>query len=456
GWFLISAGGILASASALNSTLLSKGRQIFAMGKNGFLPRILGKIHEAKKTPQAALTSGGLLTLVALVFFNLEFIAKSANFCLLVSLLPISLALRKIYRSDESKRPSARWKRFLPEAAFIANLGLLLTLDWISLIFGLQLGGIGAVVYFFYSRKREVRTREGVNIVLAEREKKPFLTFGSRILVPMANPQTQEAIFSISNAFLAHSGGEIIVLSIVDTPEQMDFFSALSTADYSLDIIQRSARLAKLSEVPIRPVIRAARSVPRGIVYAAEEEACNLIIMGYAGRNAAESSSLMEEVLDRSQTDIIFLKLKKLEADFSPKKIAVSLGGRYSPNLDLMVRLADALADYCKGKITFLNILPTDYNDEQKSRTDRIFIEAIQKHSAKALYNIQGLASDSPLETLAEKSVEFDLLIVGTARVGLLERAVVGSFATQIAERSQCSVAVVRVVSTAKKILKKI
>jgi amino acid transporter len=37
GWLLISVGGVLAAASALNSTLLSQSRQIYAMGKNRFL-----------------------------------------------------------------------------------------------------------------------------------------------------------------------------------------------------------------------------------------------------------------------------------------------------------------------------------------------------------------------------------------------------------------------------------
>ncbi len=456
GWFLISAGGILASAGALNSTLLSKGRQIFAMGKNGFLPGILGKIHEAKKTPQAALLAGSLLVLISLSLLDLEFIAKSANFCLLVSLLPISFALRKIYRSNKSQLPPVFWKRYLPEAAFIANLALLLTLDWISLVFGMQLAGIGAAIYFFYSRKREVRRRTGINIVLAEKEKKPFLSLGTRILVPMANPQTQQAIFAVANALLSKSSGEIVSLSVVNTPEQMDFYSALSTADYSLDIIQRSAHMANLSQVPIRPVIRASRSIPKGIVHTAEEEACNLIVMGYTGQDSGESSRLMEEVLDRSRTDIIILKSKKIEAEFSPKNIAVSLGGGFTTNLDLMVRLAGTLADQFSGKITFLNILPINYTAEQKSRTDRIFIGAIQKHSAKALYNVQVLASDNPLETLVEKSADFDLLVVGTIRVGLLERTVVGTFATQIAERSYCSVAIVNVPPKAKKIIKKI
>jgi basic amino acid/polyamine antiporter, APA family len=42
---------------------------------------------------------------------------------------------------------------------------------------------------------------------------------------------------------------------------------------------------------------------------------------------------------------------------------------------------------------------------------------------------------------------------VGTTKVGLMQRAVVGSFSSQIVNRSDCSVAVVRVASMVKKFL---
>jgi len=72
---------------------------------------------------------------------------------------------------------------------------------------------------------------------------------------------------------------------------------------------------------------------------------------------------------------------------------------------------------------------------------------------AKALYRIEVMSSNEPIELLVECSSQFDLLIVGTTKVGLLARAVVGSFSSQIAMRSECSVAVVRVAPTAKKFL---
>ena len=111
GWLLISMGGILAAAGALNSTLLSQGRQIYAMGKDRFMPDLLGKIHQSARTPRAAILAGGMLILVFLFSFSLEFIAKAANFCLLASLLPVSLSLRKIYRTDPTKRPKVFGKK---------------------------------------------------------------------------------------------------------------------------------------------------------------------------------------------------------------------------------------------------------------------------------------------------------------------------------------------------------
>jgi nucleotide-binding universal stress UspA family protein len=204
-----------------------------------------------------------------------------------------------------------------------------------------------------------------------------------------------------------------------------------------------------LERVKITPVVRVSRSLPKGIVHAAEEEGCNLIVMGYAGGESPESIQLMEEVINHARTNIILFKVKR---EFSPKRIAVSLGS--SSNLNLIVKLAGALADRYAGDVTFLNILPTNYTAAQKAHSGKILVEAIKHHVAKALYRIEVASSDEPLEFLVERSSEFDLLIVGTTKVGLLERAVVGPFSSQIVMRSACSVAVVRVAPTVKKFLR--
>lgn len=444
GWLLISLGGILASAAALNSTLLSQGRQIYAMGKDRFMPDLLGKIHEGAKTPRAAILAGGVLILVFLLLFNLAFIAKAANFCLLASLLPVSLAMRRLYRAQPDQRPSAWWKRILPELTLVANLGLLLTLDWLSLLFGLQLALIGGLLYFFYARKRVQRKETGMHLNLTERAPIFHLRSGERILMPVANPNTQRSIFELCNALLAQRGGEIVALHIVNTPEQMDFRTALSDSSQSLELLERMEQWPTPKNVQLKPVIHAAHKLGMGIVHAAEEERCDITVMGYAGATATPAAiNLMELVLNRAPSDFIFLKVAQPGEAFAPKRIAVSLGSRL--NLNLMVRLAGSLAARFGGEITFLNILPKDYSPEQQAESGKVLIEAIQRHSARALYSIRVLASDHPIDTLAAASADFDLLIVGTAKVGFFKQMVLGNFATQLTERAQCSVAIVRI-----------
>jgi len=447
GWLLVAVGGVLASAAALNSTLLSQARQIFAMGKNGLLPTLLGRLHAVNRTPLAALGLGGMATAAALIFGDLTFIVKSANFCFLSSLLPASFALRKLYKSSEAADRPGRWRRYIPDASFVANLVLLFTLDWISILFGLQLMAVGIVIYFFYSRKREVRSRTGMSVVLSEQHKSMHLS-KFRILVPMANPQTQLALFAISESLLDRQSGELVLLNVVQATEQADFYSALSHAEDSVNLLDGSTQLPTSNHVKIRPVIRVSRSLPKGIVHAAEEENCSLIVMGYTGDETPASIQLVEEVLNDARTDIILFKLRR---EFSPKRIGVSLGG--SGNLNLIVRLAGALADHYGGHITFMNILPENYTAEQKTHSSKILVEAIKHHGAKALYGIEVTSSGKPLDFLVERSAEFDLLIVGATKVKFLEKAAVGPFSSQIAMRSDCSVAIVRVAPTVKKIM---
>lgn len=450
GWLLVAMGGVFASAAALNSTLLSQARQIFAMGKDRLFPAILGRIHEVSRTPRAALWIGGLVTLAAVLLGELTFIVKSANFCFMVSLLPASLALHKLYRSAESSEPVHFCKRYIPEAALIANLLLLFTLDWVSIIFGLNLMGAGFVIYLLYSRKREIRSRTGMSVVLTEQPKSKLLT-GVKILVPIANPQTLPSLFSLSAALLAGAEGELVVLNVVEASDQIDFHSTLAEAEDSLTLLDMGIQLPDLAQIKIRPVIRVSRSLHKGIVHAAEEEGCNMIIMGFAGEESLQTVTLMDEVFSQANTDMVLLKVR---GEFHPKRIAVSLGG--SKNMSLIVRLAGNLADRFDGQIEFFNILPPDYTVTQKAYSTQILAEAIKQHMAKALYRIELASSDSPLDFLVERSADFDLLIVGATKVGFFERAVIGPFSSQIALRSHCSVAVVRVAQTAERLGKSI
>ena len=452
GWIFIVVGGVLASAAALNSTIISQARQIFAMGRDRFLPTMLGRIHQPSLTPRAALLACGLATVLAILPGELSIIVKAANFCFLVSMLPLSVALIRLHKATRESDPVSKIKRIIPYAALVANVLLLLTLDINSIMIGLQLAGIGCLLYFLYSRKREIRSRSGMSLILSETQP-PVLDSSYRILVPVANPRNQAALFTMAQAFIPEAGGtEVVVLTVVVTSSQIDFHTALSLSEASVELLEASASSAEEHKVPVRPVVRASHSISKGIVHAAEEEGCGLIVMGYPQDQSPQSMAFVQSVLNRARADVVLLKS---HGDFAPKKIAVSLTSHL--NLRLMVRLAGGLADRFEGEITFLNVLPENYTQEQKNYSSSVLAAAISLHKGRAMFRVEMQCSDSPLDFLVDRSGEFDLLIIGAVKgenkAGLLKRTLVGYFAAQIAARSKCCVAIARVEHPMKKLL---
>ena len=449
GWIIISLGGILASLGALSSTLVSQSRQAYTMGKDRFFPDAIGQLNGKTKQPQWAIITGGVLTSFALAAFDLETIAEVTNFSLLLSLLPVSLAMRKLYRKNPDMKPKSWFKRLLPELSLVINLGLLFTMNIFSLALGQQFIIAGALIYFLYSRKREKTGREGLNIILEDNKQFSFFKKG-RILVPMSNPETQKALLMFSNTLLAKKGGEIVVLAVKDTPEEMDFYEALKGAEETLEVIKRGIELAKIQGIKFRPVIRASRNVASGIVNSAEEEKCDIIVMGFPKDTVDYEDSIFTQTLKLTNTDLLILNLRADPEKFTPDKIGVYV--KDVKNLSLMVMCATAVAEKRKARIVLLGFLPVGYSEKQKRNEDRLLIESLQNLKSTALYDVKLDVSENPVEDLVGMSSDFDVLIVGKD-IKLRNKPVEVLPSFQIARRAKCTVLIVKTVRTIDKIV---
>src|SRR3989442_390137 len=79
-------GVTLGAIAALNSLIFSSSRVAFAMGRDGGLPRILGKLHARKRTPHVAIAVSGLIIVFITLTLDLNTVAASAD---VMFLLPI-------------------------------------------------------------------------------------------------------------------------------------------------------------------------------------------------------------------------------------------------------------------------------------------------------------------------------------------------------------------------------
>jgi len=230
----------------------------------------------------------------------------------------------------------------------------------------------------------------------------------------------------------------------------MGFYEALSGADETLEVIKRSIELGKSQGVNFRPVIRASRNVASGIVNSAEEEKCDLIIMGFPKENIDYKETVFTQTLKLTHTDLLILNLKIDPEQFNPEKIGVYV--RETKNLHLMLMAASAVAERRKARIVLLGFLPEGYSNQQKKQADNLLVESLQNLKSTALYDVKLNISNNPVEDLIKMSSNYDVLVVGKDRK-LKEKQVEELPSFQISRRAECTVLIVKTVRTFDKIV---
>lgn len=138
--YLVSVGGLLATATVLLTSILGVSRIVYAMARREDLPQVLGNLHSKYKTPYfSVFMVGGIMTLLAL-FIDLSQVIAISTFALLFY---YSLANVSALRLKIKKRV---YPRFVPVLGFTSCLTLLIfTLfvspqSWIAGVSGLFLG----------------------------------------------------------------------------------------------------------------------------------------------------------------------------------------------------------------------------------------------------------------------------------------------------------------------------
>jgi amino acid transporter len=150
GAILITIGLAIAGLAATNEAIMAQSRVLYAMSRDGYLPKGLSKIHKRFCTPHVAIIVGAVFTTIfaATGFVNFVVYAVNLGFIIGFSIVNLSvIKLRKI--APHLKRPfKTPLYPITPIAGIAASAFLVLFIEPSVLILGIELGVVALLVYY--------------------------------------------------------------------------------------------------------------------------------------------------------------------------------------------------------------------------------------------------------------------------------------------------------------------
>jgi amino acid transporter len=130
-------------ASAMVSQA-SVSRVLFAMGRDGALPRVFGRLVSKKRVPATAIMLVSLFSLIAL-FITLDTVANMISFGALFAFSAVNLAVIKHYLVDQKLRGLRNCLIYglVPALGFLSTIWLWTSLSSMSFMIGLGWMGLG-------------------------------------------------------------------------------------------------------------------------------------------------------------------------------------------------------------------------------------------------------------------------------------------------------------------------
>ncbi|WP_123622137.1 APC family permease [Halorubrum sp. CSM-61] len=155
GALVIIVGGLLATMSSANASILSTSRAIYGVSKDALLPRWASRINLRYGTPHVALGMAGGPVVVLAATGQVQLLAEVASFLHLIMYGLMCVALVAIRRD----RPEWYDPDFvvpggpvIPVVGALASFGLIAFMDRLSIAVGVVVIAVTAGWYFYYAR----------------------------------------------------------------------------------------------------------------------------------------------------------------------------------------------------------------------------------------------------------------------------------------------------------------
>lgn len=436
--------GLASTMSALNATIYSSSRVSFAMGRDGNLPRIFGRIHPITHTPHyGVFISGALIILMALTL-PIEDVAASADimFLLLFMMVCYSLITLRTRRPDLDRRFMMPFFPYLPWLGIILCLLLSLTLfelspiAWITTLVWIALG---LLLYFGVSIKTQEKMADEERPILLEEVMAPK---GYSVMVPVSDIGQAHSLGQLGTLFASVHDGELFAMNVVRVPKAITMSEGQVFLRQGRGVLDAAIEEGQHHSVPVRTMIRLGRHVGQTIMDTARQRKSNLMILGWPGYTHSQKAAfgtIIDLIGQNPPSDVAVVRFSRSWQ--APTRILIPSRGA-GPNAQLAFSLARDISTFYARQGHDVQIQALHVKTPGYTGDFDLFWAQVETLGKKMGLSIEAVevSANSVVEGIVSASQEVDLLIMGASEQGILQQRLFGNIPEQVMQQSPATI----------------
>jgi APA family basic amino acid/polyamine antiporter len=504
GFYVIIVGALFSMLSAANATILAGSRVKLALARRNHLPDQFEDLHPDYGTPyKSVLLTGGFIFAFIFVFtvlfgevpgavavsplfsqplFGLHLglggVTEVANLLLLAgfSVVNVAIVVSRRKFSDLDRGFEVPFVPVVPAIAVVANIGLIISLGRTTIVLGLIAEAVGVVFWFAWKGRTpsaEEMERETPTAVAEHNPSGRERDY--QIVVPIANPDNAEQLMSTATDIAADRNGEVLVLSVVDLPEQTPLAAGQQYTEEKREVLNRAMALADGGErseasrtsedersessgsepnterrassdeqsesdggdVPVSGTIRISHQIDRAILNTVEQYNSDALLMGWGGwrarRREVVLGSIVDTVVTEADCDVLVERIDPETATTVESILLPTAGG---PHAELAGEVARAITRSTGAHVELLRVVAPDDDRDDAEETVEDALADFEDIDVEATVVENGDVVDA----ITERSADHDLTIIGATREGLFQRIIFGAIPERVGEAAESTV----------------
>ena len=442
--------GVLTLMSMANSGVLASSRFPFAMSKDGLLPSYLAGINSKFMTPVSAILTTSTLIALAIIFLDVVKIAKLASAFKVLMFIFNELTVIVLRETNAQwykptfKSPMYPFVQIFGILSGIVLLAFLGVMPVVSVIGVVVLGFLIFLVYGSKSDRSGVASSYGILSFFRKDASKireyseeidnteDAITTKAEVVVPLLGDETSPETL-VEMAAALKSTNEVQAFDITEVPNQTDSSVFMEDSPESTSLKRRIKRLSDSKDLNVGFEAVVTYELSQTINKLSSQESCEWLVMGWEARpnSGIFISNPIGWLLANINSNLALFKDNG--ARYIGKVVLALRPGRKDKNF---IGIANNICKHYGATLTLLHVVP-----ENSRTTETIKHRSEEKlKQSKVSANVQVVKSSKPVDTIAEISASYDLLILGTPEKDNWIKVLFGGGKDKFTERAACSV----------------